>query len=114
MPKVAKNKIASPLEEAAPQPMDFESGTSLAGLAGSTDAQDVKQPETDAGPLQPAKFPPISAFEQNGKKLEFRRVCLLLKKEPRAHTTLISISFRQLLRIIGSGLQNAVLRGLGL
>lgn len=81
MPKVAKTKGSSPLEEAAPQAMDFETSADLAvGSAENPvvdeDARDLVQPETDAAPLR-AKFPPISAFEQNGKKSEFRRVCLL-------------------------------------
>ena len=88
MPKVTKNKVALPLEEAAPQPMDLQIPADLEvsasveaadnvqfrNQAQAGEAQTVEQPETDAAPLKQLKFPPISAFDQNGKKLEFRRV----------------------------------------
>ena len=57
MPKVSKKDARTPLQEVAPVPM--ESNT------------DTAEP---AGPSKP-QFAPLSAYEQNGKKIEFRRVC---------------------------------------
>jgi len=56
MPKVSKKDNRTPLQEVAPVPMD-------------TNAEAVEP----AGPSKP-QFAPLSAHEQNGKKVEFRRV----------------------------------------
>ena len=60
MPKVSKKDVRTPLQEVGPVPMD--SNTEAAGAA------------EPAGPSKP-QFAPLSAYEQNGKKIEFRRVC---------------------------------------
>ena len=60
MPKVTKKQGQSPLVEAAPTALD-------------TVTPADEQPSTSGQPLAP-KFPPLSAFEQSGKKIEFRRV----------------------------------------
>lgn len=57
MPKVSKRDARTPLQEVAPVPMDSNT--------------DTAEP---AGPSKP-QFAPLSAYEQNGKKIEFRRVC---------------------------------------
>ena len=57
MPKVAKKDVRTPLQEVGPVPMDS-----------NTEAAEP------AGPSKP-QFAPLSAYEQNGKKTEFRRVC---------------------------------------
>ncbi len=56
MPKVSKKDNRTPLQEVAPVAMD-------------TNAEAVES----AGPNKP-QFAPLSAYEQNGKKVEFRRV----------------------------------------
>lgn len=56
MPKVSKKDTRTPLQEVAPVPMD-------------TNAEATEP----AGPSKP-QFAPLSAYEQNGKKVEFRRV----------------------------------------
>ena len=56
MPKVSKKDTRTPLQEVAPVPMDTNS--------------EATEP---AGPSKP-QFAPLSAYEQNGKKVEFRRV----------------------------------------
>lgn len=56
MPKVSKKDNRTPLQEVAPVSMD-------------TNAEAVEI----AGPSKP-QFAPLSAYEQNGKKVEFRRV----------------------------------------
>ncbi|KAA6425363.1 MAG: RNA-binding pno1-like [Trebouxia sp. A1-2] len=56
MPKVSKKDNRTPLQEVAPVPMD-------------PNAEAVES----AGPSKP-QFAPLSAYEQNGKKVEFRRV----------------------------------------
>lgn len=56
MPKVSKKDARTPLQEVAPVPMDS-----------NTEAAEP------AGPSKP-QFAPLSAYEQNGKKIEFRRV----------------------------------------
>lgn len=39
-------------------------------------AMDTSEPPTnDAAPSDAPKFAPLSAFEQNGARVEFRRVC---------------------------------------
>ena len=58
MPKAVKGKNASLLVEAGPVAMDTDATDSL-----------------EAGPSgRETTFAPISTFEQNGKKIEFRRV----------------------------------------
>ena len=57
MPKVTKKDVRNPLQEVAPVPMD-------------TNAEATEP----AGPSKP-QFAPLSSYEQNGKKIEFRRVC---------------------------------------
>lgn len=59
MPKVSKKDVRTPLQEVGPVPMD--SNAEPAGAA------------EPAGPSKP-QFAPLSAYEQNGKKIEFRRV----------------------------------------
>lgn len=59
MPKVSKKDVRTPLQEVGPVPMD--SNAEAAGAA------------EPAGPSKP-QFAPLSAYEQNGKKIEFRRV----------------------------------------
>lgn len=55
MPKFSKKAQAEPLQEAAPIAMDRKETGNL------------------GEPVKP-KFAPLSALEQNGKKLDFRRV----------------------------------------
>ena len=55
MPKFNKKEQQQPLVEAAPVAMDREETGNL------------------GDPIKP-KFDPLTAFEQNGKKVEFRRV----------------------------------------
>lgn len=50
----------------------METGTAVTAAADPEEVAKGEQPE--ARPLLP-KFAPLSAYEQNGKKLEFRRVC---------------------------------------
>ena len=59
MPKVSKKDTRTPLQEVAPVPMDT-----------NTTASDTTEPSKP-------QFAPLSAYEQNGKKIEFRRVCNL-------------------------------------
>lgn len=61
MPKVSKKDTRTPLREVAPVPMD----TSTA----ATDAAEPSKPQ----------FAALSAYEQNGKKIEFRRVCIYVQ-----------------------------------
>ena len=63
MPKVSKKDVRTPLQEVGPVPMD--SNTEAEGATGAAEP---------AGPGKP-QFAPLSAYEQNGKKIEFRRVC---------------------------------------
>ena len=58
MPKVSKKDNNGPLQEVLAVPMDADN--------------------TLLDPAAPSKpqFAPLSAYEQNGKKLEFRRVCI--------------------------------------
>lgn len=57
MPKVSKKDVRTPLQEVGPVPMDSNTEAAAA-----------------AEPSKP-QFAPLSAYEQNGKKTEFRRVC---------------------------------------
>lgn len=57
MPKVTKKSQDEPLQEAAPVAME-------AGVEGMEQEDSMLKP----------KFPPLSAYEQNGKRIEFRRV----------------------------------------
>ena len=56
MPKVSKKDARTPLQEVAPVPMDVNA--------------EVQEPASTSKP----QFAPLSAYEQNGKKVEFRRV----------------------------------------
>ena len=62
MPKVSKKGEASLLVEAAPMAVDRTDDAGPALL--------------DSAPLKP-QFPPLNAFDQSGKKIEFRRVRFL-------------------------------------
>lgn len=73
MPKVSKKDTRTPLQEVAPIPMDTNAE---AGEA--------------AGPSKP-QFAPLSAYEQNGKKVEFRRVQLILKLQCVALCALVQL-----------------------
>ena len=58
MPKVTKQRQEMPLQEVAP--MAVEAG--------------VEEAEAGAGPVPKPQFAPLSAYEQNGKRIEFRRI----------------------------------------
>lgn len=60
MPKVSKKDVK---DQAALQPVPMV-----------MDADDDNQPST-SGAQPTLKFPPMSVFDQNGRKIEFRRVC---------------------------------------
>jgi hypothetical protein len=69
MPKVVKGKAQQddPLREAAP----------MTGIEAGTEEEEQQHAEgaatgEQAGPKP--KFPPLTSYEQNGKKIEFRRV----------------------------------------
>lgn len=68
MPKVSKKGDASLLVEAAPMALDRE---------------DEAPGSSNLAPLKP-QFPPLNAFEQSGKKVEFRRV-----RQLKTHATII-------------------------
>ena len=61
MPKVSKKEDNSILVEATP--MAIDRGEELASTSGRE-------------PLKP-QFPPLNAFDQSGRKVEFRRVSLM-------------------------------------
>ena len=58
MPKVSKKDARTPLQEVAPVPTDVNA--------------EVQEPASTSKP----QFAPLSAYEQNGKKVEFRRVSI--------------------------------------
>lgn len=70
MPKVTKKKgdAEDPLRLAAPVPM--EAGVEEGEEAGPSG----QQQQQDGAPGPRPKFPPLSAYEQNGRRVEFRRV----------------------------------------
>ena len=65
MPKVSKKEAQRPLVEAAPMGLDQPEAADL--------------PSTSEPALAKPHFPPLNAFEQSGKKLEFRRVTFCLQ-----------------------------------
>ena len=65
MPKVSKKAGASLLVEAAP-----------GGIERMEEAGPSGSESWEADPLKP-QFAPLNAFEQSGKKIEFRRVITL-------------------------------------
>jgi len=81
MPKVSKKDAK---EQAALQPVPM-----------IMDADDANQPSTSGA--QPApKFPPMSVFDQNGRKVDFRRVgCISLPSSFAAGRCITYVHFRQ-------------------
>ena len=73
MPKVSKKegRAAAAVLEAVPLPV--ESAAEDERPAASIPAQG-EQPSSSAPTLKPS-FAPVSAFDQSGRRVEFRRVC---------------------------------------